>query len=824
MAGEYYKHIFLRGPSSIRDFKHPKGGGGTGPRIPPRDRTQHAASLNAQLLDSWQSHDEHQRAIAEFERDGAYFEFVSEQGFDLLFQSLDVVKSGIRLLNVRKEGEGLEERTHATVYIPNNKRGYFLNKIRKYETEIYKKSNKPKNYRLIESISLIRLAILESFWSEEEKTLIPSEETEWVEVWISSDTDEIISKFEALLAKLEIESSSCLLKFPERSVKIIYANRRQLEYLVEYSDHIAEFRAARKLATYYVERENMEQTEIAKNLLDRCRFDSASEVSVCILDTGVNNGHILLQPVLSDQDMHVIKPEWGKHDHDGHGTLIAGTSVYGDILSLLNDKSAIRIFHRIESSKILPPSSENLKELWGYFTIQGISLAELEAPDRKRIICLPVSATDDRDRGRPSSWSGAIDEIASGYEDNKKRLIIVSAGNADDSDYRNYPVANLTDEIHDPGQSWNALTIGAFTEKTRIEDPSLKDYSPIAQAGGLSPFSTTSRTWPSRKWPIKPEVLFEGGNVAKGPNDSVFPTEDLKLLSTSYEPTVCQFSPFFATSAAAAQAAWFAAQIQYLYPDAWPETIRALMVHSAEWTDQMKRDFLQGEKKSAYSHLLKICGYGVPNLERALYCLSNELTLISQAELQPYEKVNSKIKTHEMHLYRLPWPIEELSALEEMTVKMRITLSYFIEPSPSQIGWKDRYRYPSHALRFDINAPRETESEFTRRINALARDDNETGGSSDSEDYWKIGKEGRNVGSIHSDIWEGRAADLAGSHIVAVYPTGGWWKERKHLGRWNRKCRYSLVISILTPEQEIDIYTTVAIKVGITIPIEIPIA
>ena len=56
--------------------------------------------------------------------------------------------------------------------------------------------------------------------------------------------------------------------------------------------------------------------------------------------------------------------------------------------------------------------------------------------------------------------------------------------------------------------------------------------------------------------------------------------------------------------------------------------------------------------KTDRERLLRICGYGVPDLERALYSAANSLTLIAQAELQPYDK-NEKggYKTKEMHFY-----------------------------------------------------------------------------------------------------------------------------------------------------------------------------
>ena len=267
-----------------------------------------------------------------------------------------------------------------------------------------------------------------------------------------------------------------------------------------------------------------------------------------------------------------------------------------------------------------------------------------------------------------------------------------------------------------------------------------------------------------------------------------------------------------------------AAQIQVKYPDAWPETIRALMVHSAELTDVMIRQFLLAPNptKQDYARLLRICGYGVPNLERALYCASNSLTLISEAELQPFDRRDDQYITRDMHLYSLPWPNEILSGLGETLVRMRVTLSYFVEPGPGEVGWENRYRYASHALRFEVNGPGESEGEFVRRVNNQARDDGDHPGTEGPGDRWLFG-DARNVGSIHSDIWQGQAAELAGSNKIAVYPAVGWWRERHHLKRWNKKARYSLIVSIQTPEQSEDIYIPVEQLVRVTIPIEIPL-
>lgn len=818
MANEHFRHIFLSGPSIATGFTNPRTTQHDR-TFPPRNRNVHSRFLRERFEEAWEAA-EQQRAVSIVEQHGTYIEFQSEPGFDLKLQSLEQLNSGIRLLNVQRRNIDTKDQTIATVYVPNNKRTHFLEKIRQYAEEVTKKGSF-KNAPLIESVSDIRLSVLESFWQDKMSSL-PGENKVPIEVWLSKDDEEIIERFNQILEKLQIASSNGVLRFPERAVKFIYSNRDNLQALIENSDDIAEFRAIPPISTYYVLLENKQQVELAKNLLQRTEFKDDSNLVVCILDSGVNNGHLLIQPVLKESDMYTVDETWGINDHEGHGTLMAGTVTYGDLLSLIMNDESLVVSHRIESSKIVPPDKENPKELWGFITAQGMSRAEIEAPERDRIFCMAITSIDDRDRGRPSSWSAMMDSLASGYNDEKQRLIVVSAGNVVGSEeWLNYPSANLTNEVHDPGQAWNVITVGAYTTKVNIHDVSLNNYHPIAPAGGLSPFSTTSTTWVPRRWPIKPEVLFEGGNVAKGPNDSTFHSEDLQLLSTHYDPQTAQFEAFSATSAASAQAAWMAAKIQSQYPNVWPETIRALLIHSSKWTDTMRSQFLPNTPtKNDYSKLLRICGYGVPNIDNALYCASNSLTMISQAKIQPFEKSTNRYVSKEMHLYRLPWPTEVLQGLGATEVQMRITLSYFVEPGPGEIGWEGRYRYASHGLRFEVNGSGETEKDFLGRINKQARDDGESPGTEGPGQKWLIGT-ARNVGSIHSDIWVGRSIDLAASNMIAIYPTIGWWRERHYLKRWDKKCRYSLIISIDTPSEDIDIYTPVIQQIGIPIEIQI---
>lgn len=811
-------------------------------QIPNRDIQLHKSLLQRELEKAWSiaEKEQQEQAVYHITRKGIYLEFQGEEGYNLVAQSLEQMRGKkqekwIRILNVRREKrihlnsttskQEEKETIYATIFVPHDKKQFFFKQLEDYANKLTK-TGKAKNLSLINSITNIRKALnIESFW-QDDKILIPATEQKWCEVWLNSDTDEVIQRFISLLKQEQIRSQTGVIRFPERTVLLIYVNRTQLERLSQLSDDIAEYRCAKETAAVWTELENREQVEWVKELLLRLQVKDSS-ISVCILDRGVNHKHPLLSRILNDADCQCIISTWGTYDHDkhGHGTMMAGVAGYGDLIQCITDKRNILINHCLESVKIIPkPPGKTEPGLWGYMTSQGISLAEIQAPTRKRVFCMAITSEDTRDRGRPTSWSSAIDQLASGANDETRRLIIVSAGNISDiNSAKNYPNAQKTDSIHDPAQAWNALTVGAYNALDKITVSGLSGYSPIAPRGGLSPFSTTSYTWED-KWPIKPDIVMEGGNLAQDATGFVTECADMALLPTYFDPQKSHFTFFNMTSAATAQAAWFAAQIQVRYPNFWPETIRALMIHSARWPDPLKKQFIEKDSKSSFKRLLRICGYGVPDLDRAIYSASNALTLISQETLRPFTKEGSNYKIKNMALYELPWPKEVLRNLPpETKVEMRITLSYFIEPGPGERGWRDRYRYASHALRFDLNSPGESKKEFTTRINAAIKDEEGNHTKHSAAEHWVIGSQARDKGSIHSDIWQGTSAELAASNIIAVYPCVGWWRERHNLNKWDSQARYALVVSITTPDEKVDVYTPVAIQLGIKTPVTVEI-
>jgi hypothetical protein len=219
--------------------------------------------------------------------------------------------------------------------------------------------------------------------------------------------------------------------------------------------------------------------------------------------------------------------------------------------------------------------------------------------------------------------------------------------------------------------------------------------------------------------------------------------------------------------------------------------------------------------KNDVNNILRTYGYGIPNLEKALYSASNSLTLIAEEYIKPFQKGDSNIKYNEIHYYELPWPKEVLeNALSDTDVTLNITLSYFIEPNPGNRIYANKFNYQSHGLRFSLIKPEEDRESFKKRVNGKMREKEDPNFPGEK---WLIGSSYRNKGSIHRDLWKGSGAELATRNFIAIYPVYGWYRNRKKMERYDETVRYSLIVSIETPATTVDIYNPVKNMVEIEI-------
>src|SRR5690606_15266213 len=164
---------------------------------------------------------------------------------------------------------------------------------------------------------------------------------------------------------------------------------------------------------------------------------------------------------------------------------------------------------------------------YGTATVSAVSLPEAGRSKRRRAFSLTLSTSPDRP-GEPTLWSASVDALAAGTdivrdgdqlqllstpEPKNSRLLVVAAGNVSewDSDYR---TNSINTPVQDPAQAWNALTVGAYTDRDQLPShPQYAGWTTVADRGDISPHTSTSMYFDHKKWPVKPDICMEGGNV-----------------------------------------------------------------------------------------------------------------------------------------------------------------------------------------------------------------------------------------------------------------------------------------------------------------------
>jgi hypothetical protein len=324
---------------------------------------------------------------------------------------------------------------------------------------------------------------------------------------------------------------------------------------------------------------------------------------------------------------------------------------------------------------------------------------------------------------------------------------------------------------------------------------------PVARAGELSPHTTTGTVTGA----IKPDIVMEAGNACPDGVIANSGIEELSVLTTSVRHNLGRYlESDHGTSIAAATVGGLVAEVASSNPNRSTETVRALIVNSTYWPAALMAQV------PSRSERLRCAGYGVPRRVHAIASESSRATLIHEGRMAPYSPEG---KLDALHPFRLPMPSDELLALGDAPVRLAITLSYFVEPHETR-----RSAYAGAWLQWDLQRQTESEADFLARINARDRDPDAPPEPAESWS-WQVGPQARNRGSVQGDRLEVEAAALAGDILVAVFPSGGWWKD--HLkSRAGFEIPYSLVVTIDAGDADIDLYSLIQARIPVDVEVE----
>jgi hypothetical protein len=386
---------------------------------------------------------------------------------------------------------------------------------------------------------------------------------------------------------------------------------------------------------------------------------------ITVLDSGLTTGHPLLGPAIGEATS--VPRSWGDAaDGNGHGTMVAGLALYGDIEECIRSRTFVPTL-TLYSARVLNDQNqfddENLittqmREAIEYFrNTYGCRVFNASLGDAR----LPYQG------GKVSPWASILDTLSREFD----VVIIVSAGNYEhdpgsgntDGHIQDYPRYLLEDAAHiiEPATGLIVLTVGSLAHSDEIPPGSASNsvaFRPIAQPYQPSPFT---RCGPGLGAAIKPELCEIGGNhVYDGQMQCARKVQECSVVSTNRQYIEQLFTTDVGTSFAAPKVAYIAAQLYRTFPDASANLIRSLLAASAIVPEQTIRLM----EPYGNDTILRICGYGRPSLSLAQ--TSDESRVVLYAE--------SQLEFDNFHIYELPIPDEFIQ--ERGTRSITVTLAY----------------------------------------------------------------------------------------------------------------------------------------------------
>jgi hypothetical protein len=506
---------------------------------------------------------------------------------------------------------------------------------------------------------------------------------------------------------------------------------------------------------------------------------AAAAPKICIIDSGIQENHPLLKAAVDHENSRSWVPGQSSVTADevqggGHGTRVAGALLYPQGIPQSANEKAIcwlqnaRVLDRDRqlSDKLhVPDVLTDIIDIYHKNTGTRIFNHSITGSSPCRIIYM-------------SAWAATIDYLS--WQNDV--LFIVAAGNIPVKRLDGLSLARKTLDEHseagraypeyllqasariaNPAQSFQALTVGSIAHTTYNKEFKRS----VAEANHPSAFSCTGYgIWDS----IKPDVVEYGGDFAidsdTEPNFSTPAAICPELVRTTEGGAPAVASDSIGTSFAAPKVAHIAAALEATFPQASCLLYRALIVQSArlpEWTDNPAVNL---------SDAIRMMGYGLPNLARAIGNTDDRITLITQEE--------KFIHARQAHIYQVGIPPELQSPAENFDIRVEITLSYKAEPRRTR---RSKRKYLSTWLHWECSHKRESPDALLARV-LKDHDTSDDEAENDGLFSWTLGQRknhgnqvkdtSRSVGTIQKDWTTIKSFNLREKFCIAVVAHQGW--------------------------------------------------
>lgn len=398
--------------------------------------------------------------------------------------------------------------------------------------------------------------------------------------------------------------------------------------------------------------------------------------AVGIVDSGVRAGHPFLEAaVLGADALHPVFDGAGE-DGFGHGTMVAGLALYGDVLQRALHGGFIAPFP-LASVRIFDDDGR-IPEGVNPAVLLKDALEHLAEEYDCRVVCLSLG---DHNQpflgGKASPLAALIDDLARALD----IVVVVPTGNLQHETLiapaqllARWPayLAEPGNELLSPSQAALALTVGAVAERD-VTDLSGAAVAVAARAGGPAPYA---RRGPGVRGAQKPEVVADGGNWVYDRDDgAILDDTGTSVVSLSARPDLL-FDTAIGSSFAAARVAHAAGEIVRRYPNLSAAAVRALMLQGS--LSVSPPDGLENAEAAS------LLGHGAPALDRCLTSTDSRVVLLAESKLRP----------NGFHVYRLP------SDTDFMTVsgKRHITVGLSFDPP---VRYR-RYDYLAYQMEFAV--------------------------------------------------------------------------------------------------------------------------